>query len=49
MSSTKEERDEMAVPSIYIAFIGYYDKFDWFKDKTKVISGHKGILKYLTQ
>ena len=49
MSSTKEERYEMAVPIIYIDFIGYYYKFDWFKDKTKLISGQKGILKYLTQ
>ena len=31
----------------YIKFSGDYDKFDEWKDKTKSIASHKGILKYL--
>ena len=33
----------------YINFSGYYDKFDEWKEKTKAIARHKGILKCLTK
>ena len=33
----------------YIKFSGNYDKFDEWKENTKVISIHKGTLKYLTR
>ena len=32
-----------------IKFSGDYDKFDEWKEKTKAISRHKGILKYRTK
>ena len=31
----------------YIKFSGDYDKFDEWKENTKAIARHKGILKYL--
>ena len=48
-SSTKDEREEMSGAITYINFSGDYDKFDECKEKTKEISRHKGILKYLTK
>ena len=48
ISSIKEERDEMAGNIRYIKFSGDYYKFDEWKEKTKAIARHKGILKYLT-
>ena len=33
----------------YINFSGYYDKFDEWKENTKAVYRHKGILKYLTK
>ena len=33
----------------YIKFSGYYDKFGEWKEKTKAITRHNGILKYLTK
>ena len=39
----------MAGPIRYIKFSGDYDEFDEWKEKTKEISSHKGILKYLTK
>ena len=33
----------------YIKFSGDYEKFDEWKNNTKAISRHKGILKYLTK
>ena len=49
MSRIKEERDEMAGSIRYIKFSGDDYKFDQWKEKTKAISGHQGILKYLTK
>ena len=45
----KEERYEMAGSIRYIKFSEDYDKFDDWKEKTKAIARHKGILKYLTK
>ena len=39
----------MAGAIIYIKFIRDYDKFDNWKEKTKEIARHKGIIKYLTK
>ena len=33
----------------YINFSGDYEKFDEWKNKTKSIVSHKGIMKYLTK
>ena len=33
----------------YIKFSGYYDTFEECKERTKEISRHKGILKYLSK
>ena len=33
----------------YIKFSGDYDKFDWWKEKTKEIARYKGIRKNLTR
>ena len=33
----------------YIKFSGDYENFDEWKEKSKEISRHKGILKYLTK
>ena len=49
MSSIKEERYEMAGDIRYIKFSGDYENFDEWKENTKAISRHKGILKYLTK
>ena len=49
MSSTKKKRYEMNGTIINIKFSGGYDKlYDW-KEQTKVIARHKGILKYPTK
>ena len=48
-SSPKEEREDMAVAIRYIKFSGNYNRFDEWKEKTKAVAIHKGILKYLTQ
>ena len=48
-SSTKDEVEEMAGSIRYIKFSGYYYKFYEWKDNTKEITRHKGILKYLTK
>ena len=48
MSSTKYERDQMNVAIRYIKFSGDYNKFGEWKENTKSIARHKGILKYLT-
>ena len=48
-SSTKDERDEMAGAIRYIKFTGEYDNFEEWREKTKAIYKHKGILKYLTK
>ena len=49
MSSIKEERDGVTEAIIYIKFSGEYEKFDEWKENTKAIERHKGILKYLTK
>ena len=49
ISSPKEEGEDMAGATRYIKFSGDYDKFDEWKENTKAISKHKGILKYLTK
>ena len=49
MSIIKEERYYMTDPIKYIKFSGYYDKFDEWKENTKAILGHKGIINYLTK
>ena len=48
-SRTKDERDEMAGAIRYIKFTGEYDNFEEWREKTKAIYKHKGILKYLTK
>ena len=48
-SIPKPEREDMAGVVIYIKFSGNYDKFYEWKEKTKAISRHKGILNYLTK
>ena len=48
MSSITEERDYMERAIVYIKFSGYYENFDERREKTKAISRHKVILKYLT-
>ena len=48
-SIPKPEREDMARVVIYIKFSGNYDKFYEWKEKTKAISRHKGILNYLTK
>ena len=47
MSIIKEEQDDMSGAIRYIKFIGDYEKFDEWKEKTKEISRHKEILEYL--
>ena len=47
MSSIKEERYKTERATRYTRLSGY-ENFDEWKDKIKRISGHKGILKYLT-
>ena len=47
MSIIKEEKYEMEGAIRYIKFIGNYEKFDEWKEKTKAISRHKEILEYL--
>ena len=48
-SSTKDEIDNMTGSIRYIKFSGDYDKFDEWKENTKAIFRHKGILKYMTK
>ena len=48
-SINKDEREDMTGSIRYIKFSGYCDKFDEWKEKTRDISRHKGILKYLTE
>ena len=49
MSSIREKGDEMVVSIRKIKFSGDYDKFYECKEKTREISGHTVILKYLTK
>ena len=48
-SNPKEEREEMEGSIRYIKLSVEYDKFYQWKENTKEISRHKGILKYLTK
>ena len=47
--SPREEREEMSGAIRYINFSGDYENFDEWKENTKAIFRHKGILKYLTK
>ena len=47
MSSIKEDGYYMDGSIRYIKFSRDYDKFDEWKDKTKEITRHKGILNYI--
>ena len=49
MPSIKEKIDEIYGAIRYINFSGDYEKFYEWKEKTKNIARHKGILKYLTK
>ena len=49
MPSIKYERYDMSEAIRDIKFSGDYDKFDEWKEKTKEIARHKGILKYVTK
>ena len=49
MPSIKEKIDEIYGAIRYINFSGDYEKFYEWKEKTKAITRHKGILKYLTK
>ena len=48
-SSTKDEGWDMAGIVRYTHFSGSYDKFGEWKENTKAIARHKGILKYLAK
>ena len=48
-SSTKDEIDEVSGAISYIKFSGDYDNFYEWKEKTKMISRYKVILKHLTK
>ena len=48
-TSTNNEREEIPGAIRYINFSGDYDNFEKWKEKTKAITRHKGILEYLTK
>ena len=47
MSRINDERYDMAGAIRYIKFSGDYEKFYGWKENTKAVAGHNGILKYL--